>query len=137
MSHEFENGSGQSDELGRDMVVAERLAVLDPASEDPNYWLRFRAGVMGDAARALAQRRLIADLTVADVLTSWGRAIVPAALAAAMGGIMLLRAGSVEVTPQQVEVVELFPVPVAVMEVPTLLSPDQAVGFAALGPEAF
>jgi hypothetical protein len=134
MNGAFDSGSGRTDELGRDMMLAERLAVLDPASEDPNYWLRFRAGVMGDAARALAQRRLIADLTVADVLTSWGRAIVPAALAAAMGGIMLLRAGSVDMTAVPVE---LEPVPVAAIDMPALMAPDPAVGFAALGPEAF
>lgn len=125
--------TGRPDELGRDMALAERLEALDPAFDDPGYWVRFRASVMGDAARALAQRRLIADLTVADVLTSWGRAVVPAALAAAMAGIMLIRAGSVDVTPVTAE---LEPVPVAEIETLELLSPDQAVGFAAL-PEAF
>ena len=125
--------AGRTDELGRDMELAERLGVLDPASGDPHYWLRFRASVMGDAARALAHRRLLAELTVSDVLTSWGRAVVPAALAAAVAGLMLLRAGSVDVTPVAVQ---LEPFPVAELETLELLSPDQAVGFAAL-PEAF
>jgi hypothetical protein len=134
MSSLFDSGSGSTDELGRDMDLAERLQVLDPASEDPNYWLRFRASVMGDAARSLAQRRLIADLTVADVLSSWGRAIVPAALAAAMAGIMLLRAGSVEVPAAALE--HLEPIPVAELESIELLPPVSVVGFASL-PEAF
>ena len=130
----FDGRRGLDDELGRDMVLGERLSALDPAADDPNYWLRFRAAVMSDAARALAQRRLMADLTVVDVLTSWGRAVVPAALAAAVAGLMLLRAGSAEAPAAPLE---LEPVPVAEIEVPELLSPQQAVGFAALGREEF
>jgi hypothetical protein len=124
----------RDDVLGGDPVLSEHLRVLDPATEDPSYWLRFRSSVMTEAARALAQRRLMADITISDVLTSWGRAVVPAALAAAAAGIMLLRAGSVEAPIPTLE----QPVPVAELyEAPALLAPEQAAGFVALGPEGF
>ena len=67
------------------MFAAAALAVLDPASHDPNYWFRFRSWVMSGAARELSRRRLVARLTVGDVLESWARALVPtAALVAAL-----------------------------------------------------
>jgi len=80
------------DELGRDMMLAESLSVLDPESADPNYWLRFRSWVMTNAAAELARRRLMAKLTIGDVMTSWARTVVPTAvLAAALAGLLLLR----------------------------------------------
>ena len=119
------------DELGRDLVLAERLAALDPASEDPNYWLRFRERVMTDAARALAQRRLMAEITVADVLASWGRAIVPtAALAAALAGILLVRGGGDTVTVEASASAQVEAVPVT-------LAPSSAASFVATLPEGF
>jgi len=133
MSSAFDFGPELTDGLGRDMELSGKLSALDPAAEDPGYWGRFRASVMSEAARALAQRRLIADLTVADVLQSWSRAVVPAALAAAMAGLMLLRTGSTEVPAT----IEPEAVPVAEIDAPPLLRPDLAVGFAALGSEAF
>ena len=97
----FQQEPERTDELGRDMLLAEQLAALDPATEDPNYWFRFHAGVMSKAARSLAQRRVIAELTVADVVASWGRTIVPtAALAAALAGIILLRSGVAGPVPE-------------------------------------
>ena len=65
-----------SDDLGRDMILAESLEALDPARRDPNYWMRFRGAVLSAAGRELARRRLIQELTVEDVLTSWARTIV-------------------------------------------------------------
>ena len=131
MNFGFQKETGDFDELGRDMVLAERLAVLDPESEDPNYWLRFRGRVMTDAARALAQRRLMAEITVADVVASWGRAIIPtAALAAALAGILLVRAGADTAT------VEVSPV-AQVEAVPVMLAPSSAASFVATLPEGF
>jgi len=119
------------DELGRDLVLAEHLALLDPASEDPNYWLRFRERVMTDAARALSQRRLMAEITVADVMASWGRTIVPtAALAAALAGILLVRAGGDTTTAEVSTVAQVEPVPVT-------LAPSSAASFVATLPEGF
>jgi predicted nicotinamide N-methyase len=132
MNFGFQQEPERIEEIGQDIVLAEQLAALDPATEDPNYWFRFRAGVMSDAARSLAQRRLIAELTVADVVASWGRAIVPtAALAAALAGIMLMRAGSVEVvTVDARPMADSEPIPVTV-------SPSAAATFVALQPETF
>ena len=132
MNFGFQQGRLSDDDFGRDMLLAERLSALDPASEDPNYWLRFRGRVMTDAARALAHRRLIAQLTVADVVASWGRTIVPtAALAAALAGILLVRAATGG--PVEVEIS-----PVAQFEdVPVTLAPSSAASFVAALPEGF
>lgn len=82
------------DDLGRDMELAEALASLDPASRDPNYWLRFRFWIMGAAARELARRRLVAQLTIGDVLQSWARTLVPTAvITAVVAGLMLIHGG--------------------------------------------
>ena len=90
----YEDGL-ETDELGRDMELAEALSVLDPARVDPNYWLRFRSWVMGAAARDLARRRLMAQLTVGDVMQAWARTVVPTAVATALvAGLLLIRASS-------------------------------------------
>lgn len=68
------------------------LRALDPATDDPNYWLRFQTWVVDAAGPELARRRLMARVTVGDVMSSWARALVPAALAAAAAaGILLVR----------------------------------------------
>jgi hypothetical protein len=88
--HEFD---GVAEEASLDPELQASLAVLDPASGDPNYWLRFRWWVMSGAAAELARRRQAARLTVADVVESWARALLPtAALVAAVAGMLLLRA---------------------------------------------
>lgn len=80
------------DDEARDPEVASALATVDPAVSDPGYWLRFQARVMLGAAPELARRRLMADLSVGDVLTGWARALVPTAvLAAAIAALILLR----------------------------------------------
>jgi len=90
---------------GRDPELAAALAVLDPASGDPNYWFRFGSWVLSGAARELSRRRLGARLTVGDVLESWARALVPtAALVAALAAMLLLRGDPVgEALPIGVE----------------------------------
>lgn len=86
--YEFDDG----DRLERDPELSATLSMLDPASRDPNYWLRFRWWVMSGAAAELARRRRDARLTVSDVLGSWARALVPTfALAAALAGLLLLK----------------------------------------------
>jgi hypothetical protein len=83
-----------SDELGRDMELSSALGrLVDPATRDANYWLRFRAWVLESAARELARRRQVADLTVGDVLTAWSRALVPTAIAASLAAALLLFQG--------------------------------------------
>jgi hypothetical protein len=84
-----------SDEPGRDMVVAEALESLDPASHDPNYWFRFHGRVMAGAESELARRRMLANLTVTDLMASWSRTVVPTAmLAAAVAALLLIRSGT-------------------------------------------
>lgn len=118
MRNGFRSDSSPTDEAGRDLLLAEALEALDPAYADPNYWFRFRSWVMTGAARELARRRVMADLTVGDVLTSWARAVVPTAvLAAVMAGIMLMRAGAGP-TPHPIGVEELL-----VSEIPTETEP--------------
>jgi len=126
-----------SDGPGRDMALAEALGTLDPASRDPNYWFRFRGWVMTGASRELARRRLMAELTVGDVLTSWARAVVPAAvLAAALAGVFLMRGG---VAPEEhpIGVEELLVLDIPSETVPVLLSPDAATGVVAFASEIF
>lgn len=85
------HGFDENEDLGRDTELAAALSSMDPASSDPNYWLRFRWWVMSGAAKELARRRVAVRLTVGDVLESWARALVPtAALVAALAGMLLL-----------------------------------------------
>lgn len=91
----FRGAPSESDELGRDMKLAEALESLDPARQDPNYWFRFHGRVMAGAGSELVRRRMMANLTVVDVLASWSRTVVPTAmLAAAVAALLLVRAGA-------------------------------------------
>ena len=129
--------SNPSDELGRDIVLAEALQSLDPASEDPNYWFRFRGWVMSGAARELAQRRLMAELTIGEVMTSWARTLVPtAALAAAVAAFVLVRAATPMPT-QHVGLEELLVTDVPVETQPVFLSPDAAAGIVAFASDVY
>ncbi|HET9949422.1 MAG TPA: hypothetical protein VFQ22_10915 [Longimicrobiales bacterium] len=93
---------------GQDPELAEALALLDPAHGDPDYWRRFRAWVVQGAARELARRRLLARMTVSDVLRSWARTVVPTAvLTAAAAGLLLIRTGLLQ-SPQPIGVEELL-----------------------------
>ena len=87
------NPADGMDEEGRDLEVAALLASVDPASADANYWLRFQSWVLKNAAPELARRRLMANLTMGDVLVGWARALVPTAVAASLvAGALILRA---------------------------------------------
>lgn len=116
-----------SDELGRDVELASLLSFVDPATDDPNYWLRFRAWVMKNASPELARRRLMAELTVGEVVTSWARTVVPSALAAAaLAGLALLRSAGVG-PPPLVGIEELLVVGLEEEEtIPRTLAPDEA-----------
>ena len=58
MRGKSEGSDGRSDELGRDMELASALSNIDPASVDPNYWLRFQSRVLARSGAELARRRL-------------------------------------------------------------------------------
>lgn len=63
---------------------------LDPDRHDPGYWSRFHRRVLEAAAGELALRRVRGASTVSETVFSWGRTVVPAALAAALlAGILL------------------------------------------------
>ncbi len=114
------------DGLGRDMELAEALSVLDPARGDPNYWLRFRSWVMGAASRELARRRLLAQLTVEDVVQSWARAVVPTALATALvAGLLLVRSTALD-APLPVSVEELLVSEIEGETIPMMLEAAEA-----------
>lgn len=121
-----------SDELGRDMELAEALSVLDPARGDPNYWLRFRSWVVGAAARELGRRRLMAQLTVGDVMQSWARTLLPTAVVAALfAGLLLVRSSSLS-APLPIGVEELLLSEIQGETIPMMLEQDEsgAVAFA-------
>ena len=137
MSTRFRKATGPSDELGRDMALAEALQALDPATQDPHYWVRFRGWVLSAAAGELARRRLMAELTVGDVVASWARALVPTAvLAAAVAGVVLLRAEAYsEERPIGVE--ELLVSDIPGETIPVMLAPDRTDGVVAFASEIF
>jgi len=127
-----------TDELGRDIELASALQFVDPATDDANYWLRFRAWVMKSAASELARRRLMAELTMGDVVTSWSRAVVPTALAAAVvAGLVLLRGTGIAVTPVPVGVEELLVVGLEEEAIPSALAADEATASVAFAAERF
>ncbi|MGE0157862.1 MAG: hypothetical protein AB7T31_00545 [Gemmatimonadales bacterium] len=128
------NDSVETDDLGRDSELAEALSHFDPASDDPNYWLRFRSWVLQGAGRELARRRMTAQMTVGDVVQSWARALVPTALlAAALAGIVLWRFGSLP--PMTVE--ELLVSEIQGETIPVLASPARSFEAVTFASEAF
>jgi hypothetical protein len=128
------NDSVETDDLGRDRDLAEALFHIDPASEDPKYWLRFRTWVMNGATLELARRRMITQMTVGDVVHSWARALVPTALlAAVLAGILLWRVGSVP--PMTVE--ELLISEIQGETIPMMASPARSFEAVTFASEAF
>ena len=108
--------------------------MIDPASRDPNYWLRFRAWVLTGASRELARRRMMAQLTVGDVVGSWARTLVPTALlAAVLAGVVLWRAG----VPLPVSVEELLVSEIRGETIPVMASPERAALAVTFAAEAF
>ena len=92
MSSMWRTSDGAGEDETRDLEIASALESVDPASGDPGFWTRFHSRVMQGAAPELARRRLMADLTVGEVLTGWARALVPTAvLAAAVAALVLMR----------------------------------------------
>lgn len=132
----FRRGTGEGPDLGRDPMVSEALESLDPASREANYWFRFHGRVMAAASAELSRRRMMARLTVVDVMASWSRTVVPTAmLAAAVAALILVRAGSGSLdtaTAADELMAELPGEPVPVLE-----ESSAAVIFASFGPDNF
>ena len=132
MRDNVRDDSDYAREFDQDEVLTQALGLLDPAQEDPNYWFRFRSWVLTSAVAELARRRLIQELTVGDVMSSWARGVVStAALAAALAGLMLVR-GPGAPAPQPVGVEELIVSEVEGEAIPSLVPPqtNSAVAFA-------
>jgi hypothetical protein len=130
------DGAGP-DGLGGEMHLGETLRYLDPAMSDPNYWFRFRGWVMTAAARELSRRRLMAQITVGDVMSSWARTVVPTALlAAALAGMMLVRTAPTPAA-RQMDLEELLLSEIPGETVPVLLAPDATAGVVAFVSEIF
>ena len=126
-----------NDELGRDVELAEVLGLLDPASQDSSYWRRFRSWVMGGAARELARRRLLTQLTFGDVVQSWARAVVPTAVLTAMlAGILLIRSGLLAQS-RPIGVEEMLVSEIDGETLPAMLAPDPANDVVTFASESF
>ena len=75
-----------------DPWLQEALGALDPAERDRGYWSDFKRAAVFSARTELARRRRLAEVTVSDVVFSWSRGLVPAAMmAAAAAAFLLLR----------------------------------------------
>ena len=66
-----------------DPWLREALGALDPAERSPGYWGDFKRSVVLAARPELARCQRLAELTVSEVVFSWSRALVPAAMMAA------------------------------------------------------
>lgn len=76
------------------------LERLDPARRDPGYWHRFHRAVMRRAAPELALLRAGSTVTVSDVVSGWGRAVVPTALlVATFAALMVFREPPASTSP--------------------------------------
>jgi hypothetical protein len=125
------------DELESDGPLQDAMASLDPAANDSTYWMRFQVAVLSDASRELARRRMMAQVTVAEVLNSWSRAVMPTTLlAAAVAGLLLVQAPK-QSGPTHAGVEELLVSEIPSETVPLLLSPDAAQGVVAFASDVF
>ena len=86
-----------------DAWLGKRLARLDPSQSEPRYWFEFHRGVMLSAGGELARRRRAAEVTVSDVVFSWSRALVPAAIVASLAAFFALRPASDTPAPIRLE----------------------------------
>ena len=137
MSERIDEMWNKTEAIGRDIELATALAVLDPAQPDPNYWMRFREWVVTSSAGELARRRLMVELTMGDVMSSWARTLVPAAVAAAaIAGFMLVRAPAND-RQQVVSVEELLTSDVEGETIPVTLGEDDAEPAVAFASEIF
>ena len=77
------------DGITDDREVQIALTQLDPTCRDPGFWGRLESAVLEAVRPELERRRLRAELTVAGTLSRWAQAVVPAAIAAAIGALLM------------------------------------------------
>lgn len=133
-----DNNGSRMDSLDRDPAYEELLAVLDPSETRPGYWQGFHRRVMEAGRFEMARRRRVADLTIAETVTSWARTVVPSAcVAAAAAAVILL----VVPTPPQggadVGIEELLSAGLDGEPVPIELDDDAASGLTFASAEIF
>ena len=133
MSHDFDS----NDDLGPDLELAEAFTHFDPEYQDPSYWYRFREWILENAAGELARRRLIHELTVGDVMTSWARTVVPVALLAAIVAGLLLTKDQSAVPVRPVGIEELLVSEVEGQTIPAALAPLETSDAVAFASEVF
>ena len=111
----------------------ELLAALDPDRADPGYWYRFHRWVVAAAAPELARRRRAAGATVGDVILSWRRTLVPAALVTVLlAATMLLRGRPGPAPVTYVDMTEVLAEGVEMPDMPSfeIAAPDGAIEIA-------
>lgn len=85
------------------------LEPLDPGFGDAGFWMRFQDRVMRAAAPELARRRWGPELTVSQVVLSWGRMLVPVSVAAAIfASVFLLQEDAAPLSPEVEGIEELL-----------------------------
>jgi hypothetical protein len=82
-----------------DPWLHEALGALDPAERNRGYWSDFQRTAVLSAGPELARRRRLAEVTVSDVVFSWSRGLVPAAMMAAAAAAAFLLLRPTESTP--------------------------------------
>jgi hypothetical protein len=110
----------------RELEPKVKLDVLDPAGDDPGYWLRFRHTVGERAGPAMAERQRKSHVTMESVVFAWGRLLLPAVGVAVFAALLLTReapAGRGEVAGLEGDVAGVE----AVLEGPT--GPDTLPSF--------
>ena len=113
-----------TESLDVDMQIHGALRAFDPGQDDPGYWTRFGSVVLADATQELTRRRMLASMTVSDVLMGWARTLVPTALvAAAFAGLLLVK-GSPQVGPISLGIEELLVSELEGLTIPQISSPD-------------
>ncbi len=82
----------RSDDAERadELSLAAALQVVDPGHGDPEYWDRLHAKTLERSSLELARRRVLAEPTLAGVLSDWSRPLIPLALAAAATAAIVL-----------------------------------------------
>lgn len=104
---------------GPERSTRELLALLDPGRADPGYWRRVQRRVVAAAGFELARRRVRARVSVEEVVLSWWRALVPAAVCAALLAMgMLLSEPPRDASVAYVDMADLLVVGVEVPEMP-------------------
>lgn len=109
----------------RDSEMEDLLGSVDPGRGDDTYWPRFQRTVMERAMDELARRRAVAEVTISQLVSSWGRTLVPtAAAAAAVGAFFLLRPVTVDDTPALIAVEESLVEGIEGRSIPEVLEAD-------------